>query len=87
MINQGLLGKEVHDPWCEITLEAISRWDIDFESRVGKGTSHNTAAASTAGDVRRVLVRSRFHIGPISPKSVCGVKDGCLIDGSAIVVG
>lgn len=87
VIDQSRLSKVVHDPWGEITLEASDRWDIDLELGVSEGTSHDTAATGMTCDIERILVRGRFNIGSISSKSVRGIKDGRLKDGSAVVVG
>lgn len=87
VINQGLLSKEVHDPWREVALEAPSGWDVDLEPRVSEGTSHDTAASGMPGDVERVLLRSCIDVGSISSKPVRRIKDGCLINRSAVVVG
>ena len=87
VINKGLLGEIIHDPRRKVALETSRRWDIDLETRISEGTSRDTPTTSATGDVERILVRRCFHVGSISPESICGIKDGCLVDGSAVVVG
>lgn len=87
VIDQGLLSKVVHDPRGEVALQASRRWYVDFEARVSEGTSRDTAATSMTSDVQWILLGSCFNIRSISPESVCGIKYGCLVDGSAAIVG
>lgn len=86
MIYQGLLSKVIHDPRSEVALEAPRRWDVDLEIRESEWPCQDAATACMTSDVERILFGSRFDIGSISSKSVGRVKDGCLVDGCAVVV-
>ena len=87
MIDQALLSERVHDPWNEVSCEAVRCWVIDLEGGVCKGPIEYTSSTKATGKIKDVDRCICFNKGTVAAKAGCRIKDRTVVNIGAGLVG
>jgi hypothetical protein len=80
MIDQTLLGKRVHDPWNEVSREAVRRWVVDFEGWVRERSIKDTSSPKATSEIEDIDRSIGFNKGAVATEASVRIEDWTIVD-------